>query len=205
MGDSIKCITVSECPADKTAAIMEELKDGIDRICFGNENFEGNHFVPEAALLDLVCDLRVRRSLHDIQTPAQEIGYLTDSILRGARKCFAILVMIGRCADISSFFQRDSLQQSWPDDRLPYNSEALQRIFEKETTNLTVKRFLKTQWMFVIPVLQRHMISRTLDKEIILPFLSEKSAGRGSMGTVWKMKLHPDCHQLPLDGDIVST
>ncbi|EJP61143.1 protein kinase domain-containing protein [Beauveria bassiana ARSEF 2860] len=182
---------------------MEELKDGIDRIYFGNENFEGDHFVPEAALLDLVCESLVKQSLLEIQTPAQEIVYLTDSILRGARKCFAILVLIGRSAAISRFFQRDFLQRSCPDDRLPYTSETLQRIFEKETTCLTVKRFLEKQWMFVIPVLQPHMISRTLDKGIILPFLSEEAAGRGSMGTAWKMKLHPDCHQLPLDGDIV--
>ncbi|EJP60701.1 protein kinase domain-containing protein [Beauveria bassiana ARSEF 2860] len=138
-----------------------------------------------------------------IQTPAQEVVYLTNSILRGARKCFAILVLISRTAAISNFFQRDSLQRSCPDDGLPYTSETLQRIFEKDTTSLTVKRFLEKQWMFVIPVFRRHMISRKLDKEIILPFLSEEPAGRGSMGTVWKMKLHPDCHRLPLDGDIV--
>ncbi|KAJ3486614.1 hypothetical protein NLG97_g6578 [Lecanicillium saksenae] len=182
---------------------MEELRDGIDRIYFENENLEGDHFVPEAALLDLVCESHVKQSLLEIPTPAQEIQYLTDSILRGARKCFAILVLIGRSAAISRFFQRDSLQLSCPDDRLPYTSETLQKIFEKDTTGLTVKRFLEKQWMFVIPVLKPHMVSRILDKEIILPFISEDSAGRGSMGTVWKMKLHPDCHQLPLDGDIV--
>ncbi|XWX01595.1 hypothetical protein V2A60_009623 [Cordyceps javanica] len=182
---------------------MEELKDGIDDIYFANENFEGHHFVPEAALHHLVCESRVRRALHELQIPAQEIMYLTGSILRGARKCFAILVLIGRGAAISHFFQRDSLQRSWPDDRLPYTPELVQRVLEQGPTSLTVRRFLEKQWMFVIPVLQRHMIARRLDKEIILPFLSEESIGRGSMGTVWKMRLHPDCHQLPLEGDIV--
>jgi hypothetical protein len=114
------------------------------------------------------------------------------------------LLLIGRGEAISGFFRGDSLQQSDPDDRLPYNSEKLQQIFGVEATSLMIMSFLEHQPEFATPILHRNMIFRTLDKNVILPFLHEEHAGEGSMGTVSKIKLHPQCHQLPLENHKVS-
>jgi hypothetical protein len=183
---------------------MEELLKSIESIRYANVNFEGRYFVPEAALFDVVSEPAIKLSLTSLGIPEHEIGWLVEGILQGARKCYAILILIRRGEAISGFFRRDSLQRSCPDDRLPYTSESLQQILEVEASSLTIKRFLETQREFAIPILYQHLIFRELDKEVILPFLREKLVGSGSMGTAWEVELHPQCHRLPLENHKVS-
>jgi hypothetical protein len=183
---------------------MEELLESIQNIRFANKNFEGRHFIPEAALVEVVSEPAVKLALRNLGVPVYEIRDLTDGILRGARKCFAILVLIRRGEAISGFFRRDSLQRSHPDDRLPYTSEILQHIFDGEATDVTIKGFLEKQWEFAIPIMYQQMIFRKLDTEVVLPFLHEELAGQGSMGTAWKIELHPQCHRLPIKSHKVS-
>ncbi len=185
-----------------TGTAMEDLRDSIEKIRFANVNFEHRHFIPEAALFEVVTESAVALALRSrAGIPVHEIGDLTSGILRGARKCFAILVLMDRGEAISGFFRRDSLQQSRPDDRLPYMEESLKPIFG-EAAGLTIKKFLENQHEVAIPIVRREIIFRQLDDAVILPFLDEELAGRGSMGTAWKVKLHPQCHGL--DGDYVS-
>ena len=183
---------------------MEELRENLEQIRFANPNIDHRHFIPEADLFAVVSESAVKLSLRNLAVPVHEIKDLTDSILRGARKCFAILVLIRRGEAISGFFRGDSLQQSNPDDRLPYASETLQQIFGVEATSVTISSFLDMQSSIAIPILRQHTIFRTLDKNVILPFLREEYAGEGSMGTVSKIELHPRCHQLPLENHKVS-
>ena len=183
---------------------MEELLESIERIRFENRNFEGRYFIPDNALFNVISEPAITRSLGSLGFPPHEIGGLADGILHGARKCFAILTLIGHGKAISGFFRRDSLQRSCPDDRLPYTSEALQQILEVDTSHLMIKRFWETQREFTTPILHQHLIYRDLDKETILPFLHEKSIGRGSMGTAWQVQIHQQCHQLPLKDHMAS-
>ena len=142
----------------------------------------------------------ITASLKSLSIRSYELLDLSNSILLGARKCFAILILIGCEEAIADFFRRDSLLQSRPDDRLPYSSEALQQIFAEDGNGLRVADFLEKQWEFAIPIMHKNMIFRELDTEVILPFLGKHKAGRGSMGTAWEIELHPQCHQLPLVG-----
>ncbi|CZR68797.1 uncharacterized protein PAC_18697 [Phialocephala subalpina] len=179
---------------------MDELRDSIKAIRFKNQNHEGRRFIPEATLFSVVTELPIQNALRNLGVPTQEIGPLSARILQGARKCFACLLLTGHGKAISGFFRHDSLQQARPDDRLPYTSEAVEQIFKNYATPLAVKEFLEKQWEFAIPIMHQDLLDRELDKQVILPFLKEEEAGQGSMGKVWKVKLHPQCHRLPLEG-----
>lgn len=114
------------------------------------QNFQGRYFVPEAALTELVSKAAVETSLRNLEVPVHEIKDLTDGILRGARKCFAVLVYIGCEKTISGFFRYDSLQRSYPDHRLPYTSEALQQVFNGvEASQFIISQFLESSGNFV--------------------------------------------------------
>lgn len=178
---------------------MEALQASIENIRFKNANHESRYFIPETALFEVVSKSTVQPSLRSIGAPVHEIEDLTKGILQGARKCFAILVLLNRGKAISGFFRHDSLQESHPDDRLPYTSEALQRIFKEQANSPIIKGFLEKQWEFAIPIMHRNMIFRELETEAILPILDEDPAGEGSMGKAWKIELHPQCHRLPLE------
>ncbi|KAK4210546.1 kinase-like domain-containing protein [Rhypophila decipiens] len=182
---------------------MEELREKLESIRFANTNWEGRYFIPDDDLLNIVSESAVKISLRSLAVPLHEITDLTDGILQGARRCFAILVFIRHGEAISGFFRHDSLR-SHPDDRLPYTSEALQQIFEKDEASSVVRNFLEKQWEFFIPIMHQHSIDRILDKRTILPFLHEESVGEGAMGVVSKVKLHPQCHRLPLQNHEVA-
>jgi hypothetical protein len=179
---------------------MEELAKALDEARLSQENVDGKNFLPEAMLYTIVSEEAIRRTLAAAPVPPHDIRDLTTSVLQGARKCFAILVFIGHPARISSFFTYDTLLTSCPDDRLPYNLQALEHIFGEGTESLIAKRFSKTQWEFAIPIMHQQTLHRELDKRVILPILERNHVGRGAKGVAWKIKLHKDCHRLPLKG-----
>ncbi|KAK4195869.1 hypothetical protein QBC40DRAFT_352225 [Triangularia verruculosa] len=122
----------------------DELREKLESIRFANTNWEERHFIPNDELFDVISESAIKLALRSSAVPLHEIIDLTDGILRGARRCFAILVFIRHGEAISSFFRHDSLR-SHPDDRIPYTSEALQQIFEKDAANLMIRNFLEKQ------------------------------------------------------------
>ena len=177
---------------------MAELREKIENLRFANSNIEGRFFVPETALRRITSKSAIEIALQNLQLPIHEVRDLTHGILHGAQKCFAILLLIGYGNAIVGFFRSDSMQHSSPDDRLPYTSEALQRVFQATEASPQVRNFLERQWEFCVPILQQDMIFREFDPHVILPFLESKDIGRGSMGSATKVKLHSQCHQLPV-------
>ncbi|KAM7209923.1 hypothetical protein V8F06_014693 [Rhypophila decipiens] len=173
---------------------MDELREKLENIRFANTNWEKHHFIPHDTLFGVVSKPAITLDLRSSAVPRHEIIDLTGSILRGARSCLAILVFIRHGEAISSFVRHDSLR-SHPDDGMPYNSEALQLIFEEDAASSRVRNFLEKQWEFFVPIMHQHSIDRILNTKTILPFLHEEPAGKGAMGVVSKVKLQ--CHRLP--------
>ncbi|KFA80177.1 hypothetical protein S40288_09977 [Stachybotrys chartarum IBT 40288] len=182
---------------------MEDLIKHIKRIRHANFNHEGRNFIPAAELEDILSESSVMPSLLHLGVPAGEIQGLCHSILQGARKCFAILILIGRGDAISSFFRHDSLQQSHPDDRLPYTVDALQKILQVDASSLDIKEFIEKQSYIAIPMLREHTVYRQFDDHVILPFVHEECVGGGSSATAYKVTIHPKCHYLPIIHDQV--
>jgi serine/threonine protein kinase len=177
---------------------MDELGDDIEEIRLANENHKGQNFVPEAELEALMTASRVRISLKSSGIPVHEQEELIGAICQGAKKCFAILLLIHRGKAITNFFKHDSLQSTFPDKRLPYSSDALQTIFGEVQQSLTVLKFLERQWDFTVPTFSKSILPRKLDRRVILPYLREEYIARGSFGVVWKAELHSQHHKLPL-------
>lgn len=177
---------------------MEELTSALDEARLGEENVDGRNFVTETLLYRIMSEDAIRRTLADAGVLPHDRRDLTTNILRGARKCFAILVSIRHPAQISEFFKRDTLQTSYPDDRLPYNVQALEQIFGEEAGGLIVRHFLDRQWVFTVPIMHQQTLHRELDRRVILPFLERKHVGEGAKGVAWKVRVHEDCHRLPL-------
>lgn len=173
-------------------------REELEELRFSNTNNEDHCFFPEDSLLELFSEQRMKDVLKDLAIPRHEVPDLANSILKGAQRCFTILILINHGEEIPSFFRHDSLQQSYPDHHLPYKEEILEDILGVDKTSLLVKRFVEKQWEVTVPVLHQHAVFRKLDKKIIMPFLSEEKAGQGSMGSVWISNVHPQCHRLPL-------
>jgi hypothetical protein len=180
---------------------IEKIRDQPD-----SKNTDARYFVPETALFGVLSKSNILCCLRELGVLMHESAGLAQSILDGARKCFAILLLIDRGLNIAGFFRHDEMQRSTPDDRLPYTQEALQRIFRDGASpyNRTVTKFLERQWEFAIPVLRADLIFREFQADVILPYVTRTNVGEGSMGTAWEIDIHPQCHNLPLDSHKVS-
>ncbi|ETS78632.1 hypothetical protein PFICI_10694 [Pestalotiopsis fici W106-1] len=177
---------------------MDELQGRIDDLRFEYRNAAGEFFVPEAALFELLSEAEVRNLINIGDWEHHEREELAQGIMRGARKCLSILLLINASHRITGFFQHDSMQSSCPDDRLPYNEDSLRRALGPDSPQRLINRFLEMQWTFMTPMFKQHFISREFDRSMILPFMSERSVGSGSMGDAYLVKIHPQCHQLPI-------
>lgn len=177
---------------------MEEILGEISKLRFANQNVDMRYFVPEVALFDIMKEPWVKHCLECLKTPLHELNSLTDDVMGGARKCFAILLLMGKGEKIKDFVTLDDLLQIRPDDRLPFNSESLKNYFRVPENDPLVCMFMEKQWDFATPTLSRLLLSRELKPQAILPYLHKEIAGNSSMGRVLKVTLHSKSHHLPV-------
>lgn len=176
---------------------MEEILEEIHNLRFANQNVDRRYFVPEVALFEIMTISRVKHCLECLKFPLHELNVLTDDVMRGSRKCFAILLLMSKGEIIKDFITHDDLLRVSPDDRLPFNSETLKKYFRVPENSPLIRMFMEKQWDFATPTLSRQLLSRELNPDAILPYLHEETAGNGSMGRVLKVTLHTKSHRLP--------
>jgi hypothetical protein len=184
---------------------MNGLIEDIESLRFANKNYEGRFFVPEAKLFSLMSETVIRVCLEELSLPAYQHEEIVTNIVKGARRCFAILLLTTCGGSIVRFFGGDSLQRSRPDDRLPFDPHPLARIFGVQPDDLKVRRFIEKQWDFAIPVFSQQLLTRELEQRIILPYIMEEPLGEGAFGTAYRTMIHPQSHELPLKENRVSS
>ena len=126
-------------------------------------------------------DIEVRHREEAVQT-----------ILAGARKTFAILVIIHQVSRITAFMNRDQLLTSTIDDKLPFSLSQLQEIMRHDADE-----FYEKQWEFIAPVFSRMRAHRLLDDDTILPFTNSTLLGVGGFGRVYETIIHPQHLGIP--------
>jgi hypothetical protein len=118
--------------------------------------------------------------------PSHRLDAIADRIHSGARRVFAILVVLGgQEKEILRFIEHDNFQESPIDHKLPFSESDLKTIIPSIAAD-----FYEKQWEFAAPVFTREVEHRSLDIWSILPFVENKWIGRGSFGEIFKIALH---------------
>jgi hypothetical protein len=128
--------------------------------------------------------------------PFQAIEEIVEFVMHGARKVFAVLILISEELSILKFMGNDQFLNSEADQKMPFNIESL-NIVDK----VIALDFFRQQWNLCAPSFPDAVSHRVLDNNIILPFLEEVKFGEGSFGVLYEVVLHPSCqrfHDLPL-------
>lgn len=152
-------------------------------------NHDRNAFVPEGSLDALITPHSVQEVLEGCQIKAWDVASIQNIILEGAKKIFAILVLMKEEGEISRFIEFDDFQDQTLDSKLPISREKLKRIIPDNAD-----QFFEEQWCFTAPVFAHHHIHRYFSKETILPFTSVRTLGKGGFGLVQEVTL-PQKHQ----------
>jgi len=164
---------------------------------------DSKFFVPRQSLLKLISRHHVRSALESCKAvPPERLDNLVSRIMSGARKIFAILVMLGgQEKEIVRFIEHDNLQGLPIDFRLPFSMPELKRLLPSIWDD-----FYEKQWEFSAPVFLDDTEHRTLDDFAVLPFVKNDKIADGGFGEVFRIELHPG-HQnvLWLAGSPAST
>lgn len=171
---------------------MEDLRNSILTAQNKNRNINGQCFVSDDDLLNVLTKDAVRKALcdreinKDCKLEPFHIDQAVNAVVHGAHRIFAILVYIRYTKSILQFIESDNYQGSGLDHRLPFEKGQLKAIFPASTT---VDEFYERQWHFTAPIFCDSSIKRILPPEIILPIIEEESLGDGAFGNVYSIKI----------------
>ncbi|TKA75025.1 hypothetical protein B0A55_04796 [Friedmanniomyces simplex] len=162
------------------------------------ENADARKFVPENALVDVITRETIRPVV-SARFPLDSAQEVTNTVLKGGRKIFSILVTLDNVGCIQHFIKRDQLQARPIDSLLPFTEIDLRDILKDE---YIADCFYEAQWGFCAPVFTRKTIPRTFDRHVVLPFLRKEWIAAGAYGAVYKIDIHPD-HR-PVNSDTAT-
>jgi hypothetical protein len=163
---------------------------------------EGRVFIPEQTLYELMTRTFVSDVCSSCGVPLHQIEEIIEVIMYGARKVFAVLILISEELSILRFIENDQFSKSRLDDKIPFSMDILNVIDQA-----IAPVFLRQQWELSAPSFPGAISHRVLDKNIILPFIKEKQIGEGSFGVIYEVVLHPSSHsfqELPEEVSILN-
>lgn len=116
-----------------------------------------------------------------------------QSIVKGAFKVLSVLAVIRQVRYISNFIKNDQLQHepSQLDHKIPFHLGALKAILPEPMA----VEFDEWQWEFAAPVFPKRVIPRSLQPDIVLPFLKDTRIGGGGFGAIYEITFHDMHHE----------
>ncbi len=151
-------------------------------------NYERHHFIPEGCL-DVIEPQVVQDVLAACNISSWKIPGLQATITAGAKKTFAVLILIRQEAHIVHFIEHDDFQNQPVDSKLPFSLDTLKHLIPQHA-----EEFFEEQWQFTAPVFTRQLIHRYFSDDTVLPFLAVRPLGKGGFGQVHEITL-PWNHQ----------
>lgn len=194
--------------AEKNDVSEEDLAKSLAGKVEKSEFDHSKEFFPHGSIDGIITRDRVRRKLkprrghsstETQESRQEEVDRLADSILRGSKKTFAIMLY----ASFSNKDLREAMTQfrtlGFDDGNLPLVGEATTRIFFSSTTkrhrrpwnHFRVDAFCSNQWKFLAPVFDRKQSEWALHTDHILPFTSAIQRGAGMFSEVHEVTIHP--------------
>ena len=160
------------------------------------ENNASRYFVPNGELEKITTKDMVRTIIRSCNLDECDRPEILDVIFTGAQKILGILILIDKPHLITKFIEKDNYRASQLDSWLPLSKSTLEPIIHKSTQD-----FWEKQWEFLAPTFSNQQVHRSLDKEIILPFISKEYIDEGGFGDVYKIEVHPS-HVSGSSGDL---
>lgn len=155
------------------------------------ENCAESQYIPQSQFESLMTGGNIRRELDQIVPDGDELNIdeLTEWILGGARKVFAILVIIKATQRIQQCRELEFCDTYLP---IPSNSQ-----LAVDAVGPSLQTFRKEQWVFLSPVLTTNLMSiediPTFHSQVPLPFNSMQRYTSGTYGVVYKCQIQEGC------------
>jgi serine/threonine protein kinase len=153
------------------------------------KNDDGHWFIPNGNLDSCLTPTAVYNCLQDCGIDAWNLDEVTTVVIQGAKKVFAVLLLIRHEKDIVRFVEYDGFQNQSLDSRVPLSLDVLRRIFRD-----AAEEFYEEQWLVTAPIFTKHLTHRYFQDETVLPFTTSRPVGRGGFGQIYDVTI-PSGHQ----------
>ena len=155
-------------------------------------NTDGCWFIPERSLVSgLSHDLIHNIIGHYCEVEPYAVTETAQAVEDGARKIFAILILIREVKKISAFLE-NHLQSDGQtlDSRLPFSKSELVKVFTPDVAG----EFEELQWELIAPVFSHRLLHRNIQIESRLPFIESRKIGAGGFGDVYEVVIPAGHH-----------
>lgn len=149
------------------------------------KTFESRWYVPGKELNKVLSKSIVEEAVAHCGIEVYKRTEVVHVILRGAKRIFAVLVLMGKELSIVNFIEHDHLQNQRQDSKLPFRRSELGEILDDELA----EEFCRTQWVVSAPYFRNDMSHRLLNDDTILPFTKNFKIGSGAFGTVFEITI----------------
>ncbi|KAG8161671.1 hypothetical protein KVR01_008658 [Diaporthe batatas] len=150
-------------------------------------------FWPEGSLSQVIERKHVSTELYPPAAPSSVDNGLIQFVEKNGTKLLAICLMCRIRGSELKRAMREFKDRGLYDKSLPVSEGDLAPYARRlGWYKIDLDNFLQHQWKFVVPTFSRsRCLMPRLSEGEILPFLQISPAGKGSFGTVYKVKVHP--------------
>lgn len=149
-------------------------------------------FYPPMALRGLFQQINLVSILAEVSSlQKHQLDLFALLIRSNAMKILAILCLVenGKYA----YMIEEFLCRRIHDSKLPINEHDIDFI-SRSLSKGTQRQILAMQWKFLPVEFRKADINQRVAEIAILPFQEDAIIGEGAFGTVYKIRIHPECH-----------
>ena len=131
---------------------------------------------------------KIREALRKFETKTYFFDQTTSVVFKNDVKIFSIFILIHQPSLINCFIKYDQLQNR----RLSFDAEFLKNEILIDHTQKNAEEFYEKQWKFIAPEFFRGTLTRSLNKEFVFLFTTNKEIDENGFDIVYEIALHPD-------------
>ncbi len=154
-------------------------------------NYDFRPFVPQNDLYRLLTLPVVSSTLKNSGVDKSRLSDLAQSVYQGARKVFAVLVILKQVQYTLDLVGHDQFRDL--DQQLPFDQDEIQR---KVVQGSIASDFYDQQWQFLAPVFSKRLLPHELVIRTPLPITERVKIGSGSFEEAYKIRIHTSHHEL---------
>lgn len=148
-------------------------------------NTDGKWLIPEGSLVSGLPPEIIQSSIQNhCEVEPYAVQSITQAVETGARKVFAILILIRAEKRITAFLEHHLQSDGQTlDSRLPFSESELENVFAPDVAG----EFEEQQWDLIAPVFSQRLLHRNLQNHSRLPFIESRKIGGGGFGDVYEV------------------
>lgn len=169
---------------------MTQLKKHLRRL--QRQNAHKQWFIFQQSLCQLMKKDKICETLKKFETKTYFFDEIISFVFKNDVKIFFIFILIYKFFLKDCFIKYDQFQNR----RLLFDSKFLKNKISIDFIQESVQKFYEKQWKFITSKFFRSIFIQFFNKNVVLPFITNKKIDKDDLSTIYKIALHSDHQKL---------